>query len=229
MYKLNIVGDNALIVEWADASLIKNYLRQGMDNPIHALAQKLRHCRIPGLLEVIPAIASLTCVYNPEQITLVELTQKINYCANLDSTCNFAAKPVKKIPVVYGGVYGPDLEGVATESGITLREAIKLHTERQYTVLTLGFLPGFPYMGENHPLLEVPRLPNPRQKVASGSVGLAGWQTGIYPMESPGGWQIIGRTPVKLFDPLRKHPFFLEIGDKLQFYEIEEQEFLKLC
>ena len=128
------------------------------------------------------------------------------------------------VPVFYGGDYGPDLEWVAGHLGISTDEVIRLHTETMYRVYMIGFTPGYPYMGELPAALAVPRRSTPRTRVPKGSVGIAQRQTGIYSVESPGGWQIIGWTPIELFDPTRQLPSLLEMGDKVKFEAVRQVE-----
>jgi len=136
-------------------------------------------------------------------------------------------RPQRKIsiPVCYAEGFAHDIEFIALEKNISIEKIIQLHTEQLYTVYMIGFLPGFPYMGEVKDSIAVPRKNEPRANVAAGSVGIAGKQTGIYPLESPGGWQIIGRTPLKIFDKEKSDPVLLQPGDEIQFYSISEDEF----
>ena len=131
------------------------------------------------------------------------------------------------IPVCYGGDYGPDLAFVAQHAGLSEREVIRRHTAPKYRIYMLGFLPGFPYLGGLDPALFTPRLQNPRTAIPAGSVGIGGQQTGIYPVASPGGWQLIGRTPLKLFDPDR--PLRYAAGDRIRFAAITPQQFETLA
>lgn len=129
------------------------------------------------------------------------------------------------VPIVYGGEYGPDLANVASIHGLTEKQVVKLHSERLYRVYMIGFTTGFPYLGEVSDEIATPRLETPRLKVPAGSVGIAEKQTGIYPCEAPGGWQIIGQTPIRLFNPLKKLPAFMKTGDVVKFMPIDETEF----
>ncbi|CAA7599545.1 allophanate hydrolase [Acididesulfobacillus acetoxydans] len=135
---------------------------------------------------------------------------------------------VAEIPVCYGGEYGPDLEYVAGYHGLTTGQVIALHTGTEYLVHMLGFMPGFPYLGGLPLRLATPRLATPRAEVARGSVGIAGSQTGIYPLASPGGWQIIGRTPLRLFDPAGDPPTLLQSGDRIRFIAVGKEEYSQL-
>jgi inhibitor of KinA len=138
-----------------------------------------------------------------------------------------AAAPIR-VPVCYGGALGPDLPAVARFAGVTEREAIEIHASRTYRVFMLGFVPGFTYMGTVDPRIAVPRMTSPRLRVPSGSVGIAGAQTGIYPASTPGGWQIVGATPVRPFDIDRPEPFLFKPGDEVEFYAIDAADYDRL-
>ena len=133
-----------------------------------------------------------------------------------------------KIPVCYQAPYALDLEALSKEKGVSKEEIIKLHTNQTYKVYMLGFLPGFVFMGKVVPELECNRKVTPRLRVPASSIGIAGFQTGIYPMISPGGWQILGRTPLKIFDPQKENPFLFQAGDEVNFYAITSEEYLKI-
>ena len=133
-----------------------------------------------------------------------------------------------ELPVLYGGFCGPDLSFVAQHAGMTEQQIIDIHSAADYLIYMLGFTPGFPYLGGMDARIAVPRLSSPRVKIPAGSVGIAGEQTGVYPIASPGGWQIIGRTPLKLFDPGREQPFLLSAGQTVRFVPIDEAEYRRL-
>jgi len=133
------------------------------------------------------------------------------------------------IPVCYGGRFGPDIEFVAQTNHLSVEEVIRLHCEPEYLIYMVGFTPGFPFLGGLPPALHTPRLKTPRSLVPAGSVGIANAQTGIYPLASPGGWQLIGRTPKKLFAPQRPNPFLYQAGDRIKFEPISAQDFTRLA
>ena len=189
----------------------------------------------PGLQTTVSAYSTLSIFYDPLQvIQATELRgrdgfEKVqNYLLNLteqniDQTKS-SATPIT-IPVCYGELYGPDIEEVADVNSLSIQDVISLHTQAVYTVYMIGFVPGFAYMGGMNEQLATPRKATPRQTIPAGSVGIAGKQTGIYPLETPGGWQIIGRTPLKLFDATHAQPALLKAGDKVIFKSIPLQEF----
>ncbi|MGV3465566.1 MAG: 5-oxoprolinase subunit PxpB, partial [Heyndrickxia sp.] len=134
---------------------------------------------------------------------------------------------VVEIPVCYGGDFGPDLETVASMNGLSTEEVIQIHSSAEYTVYMIGFAPGFPYLGGMSEKIATPRLPSPRLKIPERTVGIAGNQTGVYPIETPGGWQLIGRTPIKLFRPQDEVPSLLHAGDKVRFKPISYEEYVE--
>lgn len=181
-----------------------------------------------GMVEYIPAFCSVSVIYNPLELpysTVYSIIKDI--ILNLDFNQNFE-KHIVKIPVCYGGEFGPDIQNVAKLNSLTTTQVIKIHSDSEYLVYMIGFAPGFPYLGGMSEKIATPRLNTPRQIIPSGSVGIAGMQTGVYPMETPGGWQLIGRTPLKLFDINKKPKSLLSLGDIVKFYPVSYQEYLKL-
>lgn len=177
--------------------------------------------------EIVPAYSSITVYFNPLKIKRMSLIEKLRSAAVSPPLEGPSNSQIHKIPVAYGAGFGPDLEAVASLNGITAEEAIRLHTITEFRVYMLGFMPGFPYCGIVPEKIRAPRLESPRTRVPAGSVGIAAAQTGIYPMESPGGWRLIGRTPVTLFDPTapKDEMFRFKAGDRLRFYSISPEEF----
>jgi KipI family sensor histidine kinase inhibitor len=135
---------------------------------------------------------------------------------------------VTEIPVCYGGEYGPDLERIAAHAGLSTSEVIRIHSGRDYLIYMMGFLPGFCYLGGLDERIHTPRLSSPRLRIPAGSVGIGGSQTGIYPMDSPGGWQLMGMTPVKTYDPARETPILVEAGDYIRFVPVSEAEYFDI-
>ncbi len=181
---------------------------------VHLLAAALALDPLPGLFETVPGYASLAVHYDPLALTHAQVCDWLE--SRLSLASETASRPVKmvEVPVTYNG---PDLEFVATYCRLTTAEVIRLHTANSYTVYMMGFTPGFPYLGILPKALRVPRLDSPRARVLAGSVALAGVQTGIYPVESPGGWRLVGSTSLKLFDPQREPPFLFAPGDEVRF------------
>jgi KipI family sensor histidine kinase inhibitor len=213
-------GDNALLVEFGDAiSLEANSL-------VLALNEAILKADIAGVEELVPTYRSLLVRYNPLKTSYEQLVFCIK---DIEETLDKATLEIdgKKItiPVAYGGDYGPDLSYVAECHGLSEEQVVKLHSRREYRVYMIGFVAGFPYLGEVPDEIATPRLETPRLKVPAGSVGIAEKQTGIYPCEAPGGWRIIGRTPIKLFNPLQQPPALIKSGDTVKFKSISKREF----
>ena len=146
----------------------------------------------------------------------------------MDIKAGESRRRVFEIPVCYGGQYGPDLANIAEHAGLTEEEVVKIHSSKDYLIYMLGFLPGFCYLGGLDERIHTPRLANPRLKINAGSVGIGGSQTGIYPLDSPGGWQLMGMTPVKTYDPDREVPILLSAGDYIRFIPVDEEEYLRI-
>lgn len=181
---------------------------------------------LPGVMECVPGFTSLTLHYDPAALPSPEwLEDELRrVLAALDES-DGAEGRVVEIPVCYGGEWGPDLAEVAALHGMTEAAVVELHAPGDYRVHMVGFLPGFPYLGGLHPGLHTPRRSSPRTVVPAGSVGIGGGQTGVYPAESPGGWQLIGRTPRRLFDARRDPPALLRAGDRVRFVPIDAAAF----
>jgi len=188
------------------------------------LASRIRARHARGVRDVAPGYATLGVYFDPLQTDLAALERTIeDEFASLASLDAIADRPVIEIPVSYGGAAGPDLGTVANFAGCSPAEVIARHSERSYRVYMLGFVPGFAYMGRVDQSIAAPRHRVPRERVPVGSVGIAGLQTGVYPVESPGGWQLIGRTTMVMFDPNRDRPSLLAAGDLVRFVPIETQ------
>lgn len=211
------MGESALLVTLGTG------ISQAVNGRVLGLASRLRLLEIDGVLEIIPAYASVLVTFDDAQIDEHVLTEQIEG-AFITQYAEQAA-PTRRhiIPAVYGGEYGPDLESVAELKGLSSVEVVKRHSQASYRVYFLGFMPGFPYLGGLDPSIAAPRLPSPRVRVPAGSVGIAGDQTGIYPLASPGGWRLIGRTNVALWDAGREPPALLTPGDEVQFVPIDAE------
>lgn len=205
------MGDRSLLVEIGDT------VSPEVNRRVQQLMLRLERARVPGVCELAPGYRSLLVIFDPLAVAPDELKARVREITEQPAADDTPPSKRITIPVFYGGGYGPDLEEVAAHLGIDPAEVVRRHTEPVYRVYMIGFTPGYPYMGELPAGLAVPRRATPRTKVPKGSVGIAQRQTGIYPVESPGGWQIIGWTPIELFDPRRRLPALLEMGDEVRF------------
>ncbi|HWR45613.1 5-oxoprolinase subunit PxpB [Sporomusa sp.] len=214
--KLQMAGEYGLVIE----------LGAVISPDINALVLQLTRLLLEnnrcGILEVVPTYRSVTVYFDPLLLSREALTELIQKLLGQLQPQEIGCLPsrVVYIPVCYGGVLGPDLDFVAKYTGLSAREVVTAHTAKPYLVYMLGFTPGFPYLGGLPEKLVVPRQETPRNKVPAGSVGIGGNQTGFYPIESTGEWWLIGRTPLKAFDPQRSNPFLVAAGDYVQFVDI---------
>jgi KipI family sensor histidine kinase inhibitor len=215
-------GDKSLVIEFGDS------IEEQINAKIRSLTLAIEREGIIGLIETIPTYRSLMIIYEPMLIELDELIDKVKSIETKMDEMKLPDAKIIEIPTLYGGEFGPDLEFVAEHNKTSLEEVIKIHTSRSYLIYMIGFTPGFPYLGGMNDKIATPRLQTPRTKIPVGSVGIAGKQTGIYPIESPGGWQLIGRTPVKLYDPNREEPVLLNAGDYIKFIQIDEKEYKRI-
>lgn len=204
-------------------------ISEAVNREVVAVLETLRRAAIPGIVELVPSYTAVCIHYDPAVLSYDSLLEKLNKLAVMVQETGDAAGTVVHIPVCYGGEFGPDLAFVAEHSGLTQDEVIQRHSAGEYLVFMLGFLPGFAYMGGMDDTIACPRLTSPRAKIPAGSVGIAGSQTGIYPLASPGGWQLIGRTPVKMFSIEGENTrFALSAGDRVRFVPITEEEYREL-
>ncbi|HIU75356.1 MAG TPA: 5-oxoprolinase subunit PxpB [Candidatus Pelethocola excrementipullorum] len=215
-------GDSSLLIEFGDE------ISPEINKKITATVQLMKAQQIEGVVDLIPAFCSLLINYDPRIITYESLQKRMEHLVKLDVTAEQASKKVIEIPVCYGGEYGPDIENIAEHAGLSVEEVIKIHSSRDYLIYMLGFLPGFAYLGGLEECLHTPRLANPRIKINAGSVGIGGSQTGIYPLDSPGGWQLLGMTPVTVYDPLREVPILYEAGEYIRFVPVDEAEYKRI-
>jgi inhibitor of KinA len=213
------IGDRGLLLEFGDE------ISPEVNERVRRMALAIHGGVIEGIVETVPTYRSLLIIYNPLILSIGDLKIRLERMEEGLQHIPFPEPKLTRIPVAYGGSYGPDLDYVARYHQISSAEVIHLHCSKPYLIYMVGFMPGFPYMGELPEALVTPRLKTPRLSVPAGSVAIAQKQTGIYPMESPGGWHIIGRTPVKLFAPEKEPPTLLRMGDFVQFYPIRENEF----
>ncbi|HVE10085.1 MAG TPA: 5-oxoprolinase subunit PxpB [Paraburkholderia sp.] len=206
--RLYALGDSALVCESAPPATLACQQR------IWAVAEAARDW--PHVLEVVPGMNNLTLVFDPLAADRDALAEQLRAAWDAAAAAPAAGRDIE-IPVNYGGAFGPDLAAVAAHTGLSTDEVIRRHAQGEYIVFFLGFQPGFAYMGGLEEALHTPRRAEPRVEVPAGSVGIGGAQTGIYPAVSPGGWQLIGRTEVPLFDPARTPPTLLQPGDRVRF------------
>ncbi len=215
------LGDNALSVEFGPKINLRTNERT-LRFHVH-----LESLKWPGINELVSSYSAVTIYFNPLKINALDLITKLRKIEFSPLREREAPKNIHSIPVVYGGEFGPDLKDVAKINRLTPEEVVRIHTQCEFRVFMLGFMPGFPYCGIVPESIRTPRLATPRTRVPTGSVGIAGAQTGIYPMESPGGWRIIGRTPFQLFDPQStgESMFLFHPGDQIKFYSISAEDF----
>ncbi|MDF2723628.1 MAG: kinase inhibitor [Paenibacillus sp.] len=242
MAKMIPLGDQAILVQLGER------MDEATCRKVQQFADYVQRHPFNGMVEHVPAFTSVTVHYDswqvyrsylrqlgasagskpeaedeasPHEIVAARLTRMLAEMSESERE-----KPaVVHIPVCYGGEFGPDLDEVARQNGLTGEEVVSIHTSGEYTVYMLGFAPGFPYLGGMSSRIAAPRRPTPRLAIPAGTVGIAGQQTGIYPIETPGGWQLIGRTPVPLFAPDRLPPTLLEAGHIVRFYPISRSEY----
>jgi KipI family sensor histidine kinase inhibitor len=204
-------GDQALVVELGGA------IDAAVNRRVHDLAQRVEAGDVAGVVDLIPAYRSLLVQYDATATSLAALQATLlKLCSEPGGQAQERPRVVH-IPTLYGGEHGPDLPFVAEQCGLTTDEVVRVHSETEYLVYMMGFTPGFPYLGGLDERLATPRLPTPRQEIPAGSVGIAENQTGVYPFASPGGWRLIGRTPVTMFDPVGEPPSLLAAGDYVRF------------
>jgi len=218
--KYSPMGDRALLVRFGDT------IDLNINSKVHALCRAIEEAKVYGVEECVPAYASLLVYYNPLKTSYERLVFQLKDLEPRLEKIGAKMRGLKiVVPVVYGGKFGPDLHNVAKYHNLTEKEVIRIHSETEYAVFMIGFVEGFPYMSKVPGAIATPRLDTPRLKIPAGSVGIAGNQTGIYPCESPGGWQIIGRTPLTLFNPYAKQPALFKPGDHVKFKSITVKEF----
>ena len=216
------LGETALLLRFGEG------LDPAINRRVHSAKSALRGANLPGLYDIVPAYATLALYYEPAawldrngSQPWRNLEAAVRAVLATPPVAETVAPRVIEVPVCYGGDFGPDLAAVASHAKLAAADVIARHTAVTYTVAMLGFAPGFPYLFGLDPALETPRRANPRTRVPSGSVAIGGAQTGIYPSELSGGWQLIGRTPLALFDARRDPPSLLMPGDRVRFVAID--------
>jgi inhibitor of KinA len=234
--RFQVASDQALIVcfdssatkSGAKAPRLQNQITIEAHERVRRLLRLVELEPIVGVRNLHPAYCSLLFKFDAMKLRHEELQEILGgYVRRMEKVA--LPKPrLVEIPVCYGGEYGPDLKDVAELHRLTMQQAIEVHASATYTVYFLGFVPGFAYLGEVAEVLATPRLATPRRSVPAGSVGIAGSQTGVYPIATPGGWRLLGRTPVKMFQPERAEMSLLSIGDRVRFVAISREQFTKL-
>ena len=215
-------GDRALMVE------LGNEIDESINAKLMGIIRTLSEAKIKGIEEFVPSFCSVLIHYNPVVISYDKVSDIVRKAAENPVAEAERVTRTVTVPVCYDKQYGPDIEDVAKHAGLSVEEVISIHTQKPYLVYMLGFQPGFPYLGGLDERLCCPRLETPRIKLEAGSVGIGGKQTGLYPMESPGGWRIIGVTPVRCYNPDKERPIPYMAGDHIRFRAITKEEFKEL-
>jgi inhibitor of KinA len=221
-FRIVAAGDSALVVEFEER------IDPEVNACAVAMAERLHADPVAGVRDVVPTYRSVAVYFDPLRTAHDALVARLEREAAAPMPALRAAPDVLRLPVCYGGEFGPDLAAVAAFGGISEPAVIDLHTKPTYHVFMLGFAPGLAYLGVVDGRIAAPRRDTPRVRVPRGSVGIAGAQTGVYPSETPGGWQIIGRTPLLPFDLARANPFLMKAGDSVRFDAIDRAEFDRL-
>ena len=208
-----LLGERAVVLELEPPISLASQQR------IWGLNQRLQ--AVDSVQEVIPGMNNITLILRDPQQSALDVIERLQRWWE-ESEVQIPESRQVAIPVIYGGESGPDLAVVAEHAGLSIRQVVELHSSTEYVVYFIGFQPGFPYLGGLDPRLHIPRRAEPRVTVPAGSVGIGGSQTGVYPLASPGGWQLIGQTPVALFDPLQQPPTLLRPGDTVRFVPQKE-------
>ncbi|ADM36481.1 5-oxoprolinase subunit PxpB [Bacillus spizizenii ATCC 6633 = JCM 2499] len=228
-FQIELLGDSAMMIRFGEE------INEQVNGLVHAAAAYIEEQPFPGFIECIPAFTSLTVFYDMYEV-YKHLPQGISspfekVKRDVEGRLKEIAidyennRRIVEIPVCYGGEFGPDLEEVAKINQLSTEEVIDIHTSGEYVVYMLGFAPGFPFLGGMSKRIAAPRKSSPRPSIPAGSVGIAGMQTGVYPISTPGGWQLIGKTPLALFRPQENPPTLLRAGDIVKFVRISEDDY----
>ena len=209
-------GDSALVAEFG------REVDEAVNQRVHDMARWLEMCRIPGVTEVLPTFRSLMVFYDPTKLSYAALVRKLGQYRTAAETGMAMEKKVLQVPCCYDG---PDLDGMTVLTGLSREEIIAIHSGMDYKIYMMGFLPGFVYLGGLDKRICVPRLETPRTRIEPGSVGIGGSQTGVYPVASPGGWRILGRTYLKFYDPNRAEPILCRAGQYIRFVPISREAY----
>lgn len=224
--EISQISETSVMVEFGKE------INKEINKKVRTLCAYLKQQPFKGMIEYVPAFSSVSVIYNPLDMNSESPYEVVKtILEDIISKLDFSSmdkENIVEIPVCYGGEFGQDIEYVAKINNIAVDEVIKIHSEGKYLVYMIGFAPGFPYLGGMSEKIYAPRRQAPRTAIPVGSVGIAGMQTGVYPIETPGGWQLIGRTPLKIFDINRNPKSLLKAGDIAKFYPISHEEYIKL-
>ena len=211
-------GDCALVAEFG------NEIDENINNKVHALAQWITARKVRGVIEVLPTFRSLMVTYDPCKTSYKRLTKILRKCSFDHLGTEGVKKEIIEVPCCYDG---PDMDDMVTLTGLSREEIIAIHSGTDYKIYMMGFLPGFVYLGGLDKRIHAPRLSTPRTRIEPGSVGIGGSQTGVYPVASPGGWRILGYTPLKFYDPAKDEPILCRAGQYIRFVPISREEYEK--
>lgn len=212
-------GDRGVVVE------LGNAISPQINERVRGFLLVLEDAGLHGIVSINTTYRSLLIEYDPLQLPYPKLLEALQGLESRLLSIDLPPARVLEVPTLYGGEFGPDLDFVAEHAGMSREEIVRIHHTTEYLVYMLGFTPGFAYLGGMDTAIETPRLKTPRGKIPGGSVGIAGKQTGIYAIDSPGGWQLIGRTPIRLYDPNRQPPILHQTGDYIRFVPIGQKEY----
>ena len=221
--RVRLVGDAALMVEYGDV------IAPEINRRVRVMAAALELNPLDGVVEIMPTYRSLMVNYDPLKTRPAVIEDRLLELADKLDSIDVPPPQTVDIPVCYGGEFGPDIDFVARHTGLSVDRVVARHSSVAYQIYMIGFTPGFPYLGGLPEELAAPRLETPRTKVAAGTVGIANNQTGVYSVDSPGGWRLIGRTPLRLFKPEAEEPFLYRAGDLLRFRPIDRAEYDRLA
>ena len=217
------LGDGAIVVTAGES------ISEESTAMVRAIAETITRAEIPGVSDVIQAYITVTVCYEADGgMTYSAMERKLRERLSDIRPAGKGDGRTVEIPVCYGGEFGPDLAFVAEHNGLTEEEVIRIHSGTTYDVKMIGFAPGFPFLGGMDERIAAPRRPSPRLEIPARTVGIAGAQTGVYPIGTPGGWQLIGRTPIELFLPDEEIPSLLRPGDQVRFSPISTDEYLQM-
>ncbi len=222
-YRISPEGDAALLVSFG------TQVRDDLMARARRAAEAIVAARLPEVTDVVGGYASVLVAYDPLRADYAQMEAAVAACLARPEARASRRPRLVTIPVCYGGDLGPDIQDVAHAAGMDVDEVVRRHAGVTYVVCMVGFLPGFPYLAGLDPRLATPRLPEPRTEVPAGAVGIGGAQTGVYPVASPGGWRLIGRTPARLFDPAAERPVAYRAGDRVRFQPIDRAAYERLA